>query len=157
MVLAFMGSGGVAVFVHSDGEVDQPQPKKSIVNCASNAIQSLSSQGKLSCIVVCHLAAFLSAVPCILQFLWQCQVMHILRACIDASALLLFAVEPSPRSHTRSVHGRGSSPLQHRIAHQRFHGHRSCPINRCSVPTFCTLQLNIMTLQCGCRMLPPQP
>uniref|UniRef100_A0A6T2D9C5 Uncharacterized protein n=1 Tax=Eutreptiella gymnastica TaxID=73025 RepID=A0A6T2D9C5_9EUGL len=96
MVLAFMGSGGVAVFVHSDGEVDQPQPKKSIVNCASNAIQSLSSQGKLSCIVVCHLAAFLSAVPCILQFLWQCQVMHILRACIDASALLLFAVKPSP-------------------------------------------------------------
>ena len=32
----------------------------------------------------------------VLEFVWQCQVMHILRACIDASALLLFAVEPSP-------------------------------------------------------------
>ena len=38
----------------------------------------------------------------------------------------------------------------HCIAHQRFHGYRSCPTNRCNVPIFCTLQLNIMTLQCGC-------
>jgi hypothetical protein len=73
MFLAFMGWGVVAVFVHPDGEVDQRQPKKSRANCASNTI-----------------------VPCVLEFVWQCQVMHILRACIDASALLLFAVEPSP-------------------------------------------------------------
>jgi hypothetical protein len=32
----------------------------------------------------------------VLEFVWKCQVMHILRACIDASALLLFAVKPSP-------------------------------------------------------------